>query len=178
MLAGVTGAGAIVAGVAFESWRPYLLGVTGLLLASGLLLAYWNHKKACAPGSLCATKPMTRWNFVALGIVAAVVLAMAAFPYYSGTVAQVVMGSPTPANNTVEPAALATVTFRVPNMDCPACVVALSARLKRLPGVAEASLDVESRSAAVSYDPAMKNVAAIEKVISDAGFQISERHSL
>jgi len=59
IVAAVTGAGAIATGVAFEKWRPYLLGLTGLLLAGGFLLAWRDHRKACAAGSLCATKPMT-----------------------------------------------------------------------------------------------------------------------
>jgi hypothetical protein len=46
ILAGVTGAGAIAAGVAFEKWRAYLLGLTGLLLAGGVLFAWRDHKKA------------------------------------------------------------------------------------------------------------------------------------
>jgi copper chaperone CopZ len=172
ILAAVTGAGAIAAGVAFEEWRPYLLGVTGLLLASGLLVAYRDHKKACAAGSLCATKPMSRWNYIALGILAAGVVALAAFPYYSGAVAQMVVRQPSPAHS-ASSVALSTVTFRVPDMDCPACAVSLSATLRQLPGVADAKLDVSSQQAVVTYDPATQNVAALEKVISDAGFHIA-----
>jgi len=172
ILAALTGAGAIAAGVAFEKWRPYLLGVTGLLLASGFLLAYRDHKKACAAGSLCATKPMSRWNYIALAILAAGVVALAAFPYYSGAVAQMVVRQPGPAHS-ASSVALSTVAFRVPDMDCPACAVSLSATLRQLPGVTDAKLDVSSRQAVVTYDPTTQNVAALEKVISDAGFHIA-----
>jgi copper chaperone CopZ len=58
-------------------------------------------------------------------------------------------------------------------MDCPACAVALSAALDKLPGVAHAKLDVSSRQAVVTYDPATQDAAALEKVISDAGFHIA-----
>ncbi len=172
ILAAVIGAGAIAAGVTFEKWRPYLLGVTGLLLAGGLLLAWRDHRNACAAGSLCATKPVSRWNFIALAILAVGVVALAAFPYYSGAVAQMVVRQPssTPSVNSV---ALSTVTFRVPDMDCPACAVALSAALDKLPGVANAKLDVSSRQAVVIYDPGTQDVSALEKVISDAGFHIA-----
>jgi copper chaperone CopZ len=172
ILAGLTGAGAIAAGVAFEKWRPYLLGVTGLLLASGFLLAYRDHKKACAAGSLCATKPMSRWNYIALGILAAGVVALAAFPYYSGAVAQMVVRQPGPAHS-ASSVALSTVVFRLPDMDCPACAVSLSATLRQLPGVADAKLDVPSRQAVVIYDPTAQNVSALEKVIRDGGFHIA-----
>jgi copper chaperone CopZ len=172
IVAAVTGLGAITAGVAFEKWRPYLLGLTGLLLAGGFLLAWRDHKKACATGSLCATRPMSRWNRIALGVLAAGVAALAAFPYYSGAVAQVVVRQPGAAHF-VSSAAMSTVAFRVPDMDCAACAVSLSATLRKLPGVADAKLDVDSRSAVVTYDPNTQNAAALEKVISDAGFHIA-----
>jgi copper chaperone CopZ len=178
ILTAVTGIGVLAAGARFEIWRPYLLGVTGLLLGAGILLAYRDRKKACAPGSLCATRPVSRWNVIVLGTLTALVAGLAAFPYYSGAVAQAVVGKPTPTR-TVKPTALATVTFRVPDMDCPACAVSLSATFQKLPGVADAKLDVDSREAVVTYDPRAQNIAALEKVISSAGFHVasSEPHS-
>ncbi len=157
---------------AFEKWRPYLLGVTRLLLASGFLLAYRDHKKACAAGSLCATKPMSRWNYIALAILPAGVVALAAFPSCSGAVAQMVVRQPGQSHS-ASSVALSTVAFRVPDMNCPACAVSLSATLRQLPGVTDAKLDVSSRQAVVTYDPTTQNVAALEKVISDAGFHIA-----
>lgn len=177
IIAVVTGSGAIAAGLAFERWRPYLLGLTGLLLAGGFLLAWRDHKKACAPGGLCATKPMSRWNFIALGILGLGVVALAAFPSYSGAVAQMVVRQPGPATSgSLVP--LSTITFRVPDMDCPACAVSLSAALRKLPGVTDAKLDVDGRKAVVTYDPATQNIPVLEKVITEAGFHIaSEPHS-
>lgn len=172
ILAAVTGAGAIAAGVTFEKWRPYLLGLTAFLLVGGVLLAWRDHKRACAVGSLCATKPMGRWSYIALGILAAGVVALAAFPYYSGAVAQMVVGN-SGQTHSVDSANVSTVTFRVPDMDCAACAVALSAALDKLPGVADAKLDVSSRQAVVTYDPSLQNIAALEKVVSDAGFHIA-----
>lgn len=172
IVAAATGFGAIAAGAAFEQWRPFLLGVTGLLLAAGFVLAYRDYTKACAPGSLCATTPMGRWSLFALGTVATLVAGVAAFPYYSGTVAEVVVGTSRPSHTVGSPA-LAKITFQIPDMDCPACVVVLSASLRKVPGVADAKLDVDSRKAVVTYDSATLNVAALEKLISDAGFHIA-----
>jgi copper chaperone CopZ len=178
VLAAVTGAGAIAAGAVFERWRPYLLGLTGLLLAGGFFLAWRDHKKACAADSLCVTKPMGRWNRIALGILATGVVALAAFPYYSGAVARLVVREPGPATS-VSAANLSTVAFQVPDMDCPACAVGLSAAFRKLPGVADAKLDVDSRKAVVTFDPGTQNVAALKKVITDAGFHIAPApHSL
>jgi mercuric ion transport protein len=172
IVAAVTGLGAIAAGAAFEIWRPYLLSITGLLLGAALLLAYRDYKRACVPGSLCATKPMSRWSFSALGAVATAIVVLAAFPYYSGSVAQVVLGQPSPSYS-ASSVPLSTVTFQIPDMDCPACAVSLSATLYKLPGVADAKLDVDSGKAVVSYDPATQNVEVLEKAIIGAGFHIA-----
>src|SRR5579863_4048717 len=177
VVAVLTGAGAIAAGLTFEKWRPYLLGLTGLLLAGGFLLAWRDHKRACAAGSLCATKPMSRWNLIALGILGLGVVALAAFPSYAGAVAQMVVRQPGPAT-TGSFVPLSTIIFRVPDMDCPACAVSLSAALRKLPGVTDAKLDVDGRKAVVTYEPATQNIPVLEKVITEAGFHIaSEPHS-
>lgn len=169
--AAVTGLGVFAASAAFEKWRPYLLGFTGLLLAAGVVLAYRDYKKACVPGSLCATRHMNRWNLFALGLVAVLVLGLAAFPYYSGAVAEAVIRQPRPA-----PAGLSdtvtTASFRIPDMDCPACAVSLAAAFQRLPGVKTAKIDYPTRKAVVTYDPGKQNPAAFEKVVSAAGFHV------
>lgn len=172
ILTAVTGLGVLAAGAKFEHWRPYLLGVTGLLLGAGILLAYRDHKKACASGSLCATKPLSRWNLLALGMLAALVAGLAAFPYYSGGVAQVLVGKPG-SKKTFSSASLGTVTFRVPDMDCPACAVSLSATFQKMPGVADAKLDVDSRKAVVTYDPSAQDVASLARIINNAGFHVA-----
>lgn len=171
ILTAVTGLGVLAVGTRFEPWRPYFLGVTGLLLAGGFLMAYRDYKKECKPGSVCATRPMTRWSFIALGIVAALVIGLAAFPYYSGAVTHALVGN-TP-NNTVSSGVLATVTFQVPDMDCPACAVVLAATFEKLPGVTDAKLDVDNRKAVVTYNPGSQNIATLAKVISDAGFHVA-----
>jgi copper chaperone CopZ len=168
----LTGLGVLAAGAKLEPWRPYLLSVTGLLLGAGILFAYRDHRKACIPGSLCANKPLSRWNVIALGTLAVLIGSLATFPYYAGAVAQAVVSKPAPSNR-VRAAAFTTITFRVPDMDCPACAVSLSATFRKLPGVAEAKLDVDSRRAVVTYDPAVQSVASLEQVINNAGFHVT-----
>ena len=172
ILAAVSGAGAIAAGAAFDRWQPYLLGLTGLLLAGGFLPAWRDRRKVCAADSLCATKPMGRWNRIASCVLATGVVALAAFPYYSGAVARLVVREPGPPS-AITSADLSTVAFQVPDMDCPACAVALSAAFRKMPGVAEAALDIDSRKAVVTFNPNAQNIATLKKVITDAGFHIA-----
>ena len=110
-------------------------------------------------------------SFGALALVVGAVVALAAFPHYSGPVAQALIGQP--PNNPANSEAPMSVTFRIPDMDCPACAVSLSAALYRLPGVAAVKLDVDSREAVVSYDPAAQNIEALHDAIIGAGFRIA-----
>ncbi len=171
IVAAVTGLGVFAVGEVFGKWRPYLLAFTSLLLTAGFVLAYRDYRKACAPGSLCATRPMNRWNLFALGLVTVLVLGLAAFPYYSGTVAKAVIRQPRPG--TAKPLDIVTTaSFRIPDMDCPACAVILAAAFQRLPGVRAAKIDYPTRKAVVTYDPGKQNPAAFEKVVTAAGFHV------
>jgi copper chaperone CopZ len=172
IVAAATGLGVIAAGAAFEKWRPYLLGVAGLLLAGGFLVVYRDRKTACAPGSVCATKPVRRWSLIALGLAAVLAVGLAAFPYYSGAVAKAVLGAPGSVHSAV-PGRVVKAAFRIPDMDCPACAVSLSAALRKLPGVLDVNLNVDTHRAVVTYDPASQNVAVLERAISGAGFHPS-----
>jgi copper chaperone CopZ len=175
---GLTGLSLVGASAAFAAWRPYLLTATFGLLAAGFYFAYRPAKTECAPGSACAMPVTKRSGRVVLWLTTVAVVAFALFPYYSGAVAQAVVGT-SRLSNTVGSTTLAKVTFQIPDMDCPACAVVLSASLRKVPGVADAKLDVDSRKAVVTYDPAAQNVPALEKVISDAGFHIATApHSL
>ncbi|HYL15885.1 MAG TPA: cation transporter [Terriglobales bacterium] len=177
ILTAVTGVGVLATGAMFERWRPYLLAATVSLLGAGFLLVYRDRRKACAPGSVCATRPVTRWSLISLCAVGVLAAGVAAFPYYSGAVARALIGEP-PSNGAAASTALATVTFQIPDMDCAACAVSLSTTFRRLPGVAEAKLDVDSRKAVVTYDPAAQDVPKLRRIISEAGFHIASESRL
>ena len=72
----------------FDAWRPYLLGVTFGLLGLGFYFAYRPKKEQCAPGSACAMPVTNRSGRLMLWLATAAVVLFAAFPYYSGAVAE------------------------------------------------------------------------------------------
>ena len=172
ILTAVTGVGVLATGAMFERSRPYFLAATVSLLGAGFLLIYRDRSKACALGSACASRPITRWSLITLCAVTVLTAGVAAFPYYSGAVAQALIGEPV-SNHPAASAALTTATFQIPDMDCAACAVSLSTTFRRLPGVTEAKLDVDSRKAVVTYDPAAQDVPKLRRIISDAGFHIA-----
>jgi len=89
----LTGFSILGASALFDAWRPYLLGLTFGLLGFGFYFAYRPQKAQCAPGSACAmpvTKRSGRWM---LWIATVAVVLFAAFPYYSGAVAEWLLAS-------------------------------------------------------------------------------------
>ncbi len=162
--------GASAAGVAgfFEAYRPYLLGATGLLLASGFYLAY-VRKERCGPGEACAipNPRLRRLNKVTLWVATAVVLAFAIFPNYVGLLLRgdhsgPVAASPAPGSRTVH--------FAVSGMTCAACASGLQARLRDLPGVDGAQVDIDSAVATVTLAPG-GSVEAVLRTIAEQGFE-------
>lgn len=63
-------------------WRPYLLTITFLLLATAIYFTYRKPKLACQDGS-CPPKGASWWNKGILWSAVIVVSAMAVFPYYA-----------------------------------------------------------------------------------------------
>ena len=84
----LTGFSILGASAVFDAWRPYLLGVTFGLLGLGFYFAYRPKKQECAPGSACAMPATNRSGRLMLWIATVAVVLFAAFPYYSGAVAE------------------------------------------------------------------------------------------
>ena len=84
----LSGVAVVGAAALFAAWRPYLLVLTLALLGLAFYFAYRASGKACEPGTICAVPGSRRRIRRALWLAAAVVLALAAFPYFSGAVAE------------------------------------------------------------------------------------------
>jgi MerT mercuric transport protein len=84
----LTGFSILGASALFDAWRPYLLGLTFGLLGLGFYFAYRSRREQCAPGSACAIPTTNRSGRLMLWLATAAVVLFAAFPYYSGAVAE------------------------------------------------------------------------------------------
>src|SRR5579883_1332353 len=84
----LTGFSILGASALFDSWRPYLLGLTFGLLGLGFYLAYRPQKAQCAPGSACAMPATKRSGRLMLWLATVAVILFATFPFYSGAVAE------------------------------------------------------------------------------------------
>ena len=79
-LAGIGGA---ASALALAPYRPWLLGLTTILLGSAFYLAYRRPARECAPGEACEMPRANRAGRVLLWVATLVVGLVAAFPYYS-----------------------------------------------------------------------------------------------
>lgn len=65
---------------------------------------------------------------------------------------------------------LKTVTLKVENMNCSACPLTVRKSLEKVPGVAKAKADFETRTAIVTFDPAKTNIEALTRATTEAGY--------
>ena len=65
-----------------------------------------------------------------------------------------------------------TVTMKVDGMTCGGCVASVTRVLKSTPGVADATVRLESGSAEVTFDPARTGVPALRSAIKNAGYDV------
>jgi hypothetical protein len=90
----LTGFSILGASAYFDSLRPYLLALTFGLLGLAFYYAYRPVPMVeCAPGDACAVPENRRSMRIALWLVTVLVIALAAFPYYSGPVAELLLDS-------------------------------------------------------------------------------------
>jgi periplasmic mercuric ion binding protein len=71
---------------------------------------------------------------------------------------------------------LQTVTLEVKNMTCAVCPITVKKALEKVPGVTDAKVDFDKRTASVSFDPDKANVAQLTKATTDAGYPSSVRN--
>ena len=172
------GIGAFGAASVFESARPYLLGAAVLALAFGFYRTYFR-RESCAPGEVCATKPINRASRAALWVVSVAVLVFALAPYYVGYIAAAIVRSRPPVTvpavaptaNSQSFSSLETITVEVEGMDCSSCEMPIKAALERTPGVRAAIVSYERGNARVEYDSNQTDVNQIRSAIDSTGFK-------
>lgn len=77
---GLSGAGLAAT---FEPLRPYFVAGTALSLVLGFLVLRREERRACIPGTWCASPRARAWMRRALWIATAVALPLVTFPWWS-----------------------------------------------------------------------------------------------
>ena len=68
-----------------------------------------------------------------------------------------------------------TVTLDVTRMVCPLCPITVKKALMKVPGVQSATVDFDSKTAVVSFDPDKASIEALTKATASAGFPSSPK---
>ncbi|HEV8641114.1 MAG TPA: heavy metal translocating P-type ATPase [Methylomirabilota bacterium] len=66
------------------------------------------------------------------------------------------------------------MTFPVRGMHCAACVGKVEGALASVPGVSEAAVNLATERATVAFDPAQADVAALQRAVEAAGYELVE----
>ncbi len=166
--AAAVGVSAFGAAAVLEQWRPYLLALTALMLGIAFYRAYRRPS-----GEQCACNPAGAWNRKRMvWIVTAIVVPLAAFPYYSQYVWGFVAAADSPALAATEGAQrTATLILEVEGMTCEGCARGIETRLAREPGVLEAKVDYPSKAARIRYVPGETSPEQISEVIRSLGYE-------
>lgn len=64
------------------------------------------------------------------------------------------------------------IVLSISGMSCNHCKMAVEKALKSLDGVLEASVNLEQKSAKVSFDPAKVSAEDLKAVVSEAGYGV------
>jgi mercuric ion transport protein len=174
LILGVAGAGTVGLGAALTPYRPYLMGLTLLLLGAGFYFTYRPAKAATCETDCCATDRaarMKRLNKAMLWAVTLFTLGAMAYPQIAAYRAHA-NASSVPA--VAAPTTAQAVVFAIPSMDCAACAVNIAETLKKTPGVYDAKVDFDTKRATVRYDAARIDAPKLREAIDRTGFPAKE----
>ena len=148
-----------------EPFRPYLIGLTVLLLGFA-----WYQKLKSRAGTNCECEDnFSFWKSKKfLGLVTVLAALLLAFPHYSGSFfpnqeQQVVYVS----ENQVE-----TITFDIEGMTCAGCEATVENAATGVEGVLEADVSYETEEAIVKFDISKTNRETIAKAINATGYTV------
>lgn len=178
LLAVLLGLGTFSAATTFETWRPYLLGLTVLLLVGAFYLNSRNHEvESEASGG--QVRGANRSGKVRLWLATVVVMAFATFPYYSGVLPLArtqtrASSTKTAVSSEVANSKEVMAVVSISGMVCDACAAKVRNALAEVPGVKLANVSYAKGEAVVSYRREATNPDAIRSAIDATGFKVGE----
>lgn len=81
-----------------------------------------------------------------------------------------------PAENKVameKPSETKTISVGVEGMTCQGCVSSIETAIAAVDGVVDQKVNLEGRSASITFDPSQTDAEKLAKVIGDAGYTVS-----
>ncbi|MBS1984353.1 MAG: cation transporter [Bdellovibrionales bacterium] len=171
VVAAALGLGTFGAAGLFENLRPYLLGVTALLLGSAIFLRIRFQRKTACAGGECPPMPANGFMSKTLLFtsIAAVAL-LAAVPQLTTAYVGGRVGVDSTAQTAKDGVGQSVAIFKVDGMTCAACASGLKATLGREKGVVAAEVDYEKTTAKITFEPAKTSVEKLIAAIGQPGY--------
>jgi len=162
--AGIGGIGSMFSWV--EPIRPYLIGITALLLG---LAWYQKLKSKDEIDCECEDKPSFWRSTGFLSIITGLVILMLAFPYYADAFF--------PAQDKdvtyVQESRVKTITLDINGMTCKSCEASVEYAAKSLDGVLKADASFDTKTARITFDEGTVQQKDIEAAINTTGFTVA-----
>lgn len=154
------GIGSIGAFALFESYRPYFIAISTLLIGAAFTIVYRKRNVHCEDGT-CKVESANKWAKTGVWLAAFAVTAAISFPYLGFTQQDAV-------NESVH--ATATVKLQISGMDCEPCARGLEGSLASIEGVRKAQIDFPNGKGVVEYDERKVQPTAFIERLNKNGF--------
>jgi copper chaperone CopZ len=163
--AGISGAASAFSWL--EPFRPYLIGLTVLLLGFAW---YQKLKPQWDPECACEENPSFWQTKSFLGIVTVLAGLLLAFPYYSDAF------FPKQEQKVVyvQESQVQTITFDIEGMTCTGCEASVENAASAVNGVLEADASYDTGKATIKYDQSKTDRETIVAAINKTGFTVAE----
>ncbi|MEZ7516122.1 mercuric transport protein MerTP [Flavobacterium frigidarium] len=168
LIAGISGIASTFSWI--EPFRPYLIGMTILVLAFA-----WYQKLKPQKKMDCECETDEKPKFIQskkfLRIITVFAIVMLAFPYYSE------IFYPKRENQiiVVDKSDIKTTEFKIRGMTCTSCEKHINHEVNKLNGIVNSKASYENGNAIIEYDKSKTNAMEIERAINSTGYKVTDK---
>lgn len=154
-----------------EPFRPYLIGLTALLL---FFAWYQKLKPKWNPECACEENPSFWQTKGFLGVVTILAVLLLAFPYYSDAF----FPNQDQSNIVyVQESQVQTITWDIEGMTCTGCEATVENAASGVDGVLEAEASYDTGKTTIKYDKSKTSQETIIAAIDNTGFTVNTKSS-
>jgi len=157
------GAGSIGAFSAFETFRPYLIGFTVLLLGLAFYFTYRKREVQCENGT-CKVESAGSVNKISLWFAVLIAGSAIAYPY---------LGTSSAISKNSSEVPHASVALKIEGMTCSGCAKGIQGTLASLKGVQKATIEFEQGKGVIEYDSTLVQPNVFVEQVDKVGYHAS-----
>ncbi len=147
----------------FENLRPYLFGLTAVLLGLAFFFTYRKRKVKCEDGT-CKIHKASKWNKIALWVATVLIMLFIAFPYFFGALK-------TDSGDNQMNGEISEVTITIKGMTCSGCEFNVESAIKKLNGIIKVKADHKKEKALVLFKEGQIKIDEIMQMINKTGYK-------